>query len=309
MNKSNFISDEMVEKENAVKYFPEFFTKDLNISSKYNLEDLKLKYLEYCERYFTNPSNYNADDRVMVIGAYDYMKKIMKIQKEFSLQNDVSKKVLNTYEKLILTVSHYSFIIHWENSYGQKQNKTNKQILLEISMFKPAIIKTLENVDKYLKKIDKPEKIDSFYIDLIGKLESLVDELVVCNERLLQAQNNYHVTWDSTMRPEYNEYPTSYHELGERKKEWRQMRNKTLHSILSFYEEINNINHKVCHKIAELNDSKYNEENTDDVDQLYNYTMRKIVSSPNYYCYLNNEERENFTKQNKIKKLQLKNKD
>lgn len=306
MEKTNFIY-EANSKANAIKFFPNFFGEDLNVSRECTLEDLKKRYLNYCEEYFTK---FNPDDdynRIMIKRAYDYVQQMIEEQVKFEPNKNITKKLLTSYEELISAISEYQFIPHWKNSYSDTQNSSNQQILFEISLLKPVLTKTLENIDSFLEKVSSPEKIGVFYTELIKKLEDLIKSLDDSRDELVEAEISYHDTWNTTMRPSwYHKSPTSYSELGETKKLWRLKRNEACHTILSFFQEIEKINIAVHYATVAFKSQNSVTTNTTEVSELYHCGVENIRKGPHYYCYLSSDERKNITKQNSLKKVHVK---
>lgn len=56
---------ELNSKKNALKYFPSLFEKDFNISINKTIKDLREKYLNYCEKYFTLESGNDYDKQMI----------------------------------------------------------------------------------------------------------------------------------------------------------------------------------------------------------------------------------------------------
>lgn len=292
-------------KEMAVKYFPCFFGNDLNVTTKYDINELEKQYLRYCKKYSTIYSTNSADERFYIQMAYEYMKNILKEQTKFEVNSHITKSILQSYKSLISTMSTYSFNPHWANSYGALQNETNKKILLEISLFHPFFTGVLKNIDNYLEKVSEPGKIDVFYCELIKNLENLNDRLDNKNSELLNAQYEYHNTWNEAKRG-YRGGSTDS-DLGFTKKNWRLARNNACHCILNFFKELEGINKALYCEAFKRNEENYAiPDDTTAISETYNNGIANIVKSPNYFCYLNEKEKEELTQQKILKKNQSK---
>ncbi len=303
-------------KEMAVKYFPSFFGKDLNVTTRYDVKKLESEYLKYCVKYFTIYENNSDRERFYIQMAYEYIKKILTEHTKFEVNSKLVNNILQSYNQLVSTVSAYSFTARYPTSYGDSQNDTNKKILLQISLFQPVLISVLKNIDNYFETISEPEKIDGFYCELISKLEELKKLLDNSNEKLSNAQDEYHETWDATNRSNYymmferglRSHTRTQSQLGEAKKEWRLNRNKACHSILNFFKELENINIALYYGTFEFDKQNYGVDNdTLEVSELYNNGVRNIVNSPNYFCYLNETEKQEVAIQKILRKIQSKN--
>lgn len=301
----------MKTKEMAIKYFPDFFGKDFNVTTRYNINDLEREYLKYCVSYFKIYSEESCNDRINIQLAYEYMKTILTEHTKFQVNSKLANSISQSYDKLISTMSSYEFKPKWDNSYGALQNNTNKNILLEVSSFQPFLKIVLKNIDAYFDCVSEPEKIDGFYCELVSKLEELKESLDNSNEKLKIAQDEYHDNWNATNRSwEYNYYGESKtssctnSELGEAKKEWRLMRNNACHSILNFFRELENINKALYYGTFRIDEQKRDiDYNILQESKFYNGVVNYIVKSPNYYCYLDKDERKKLGQQNVLRKI------
>ena len=295
-------------KEMAIKYFPGFLGKELNVTTGYKIEDLENEYLQCCVKYFTIYSTNSANERFFIQMAYEYIKTILTEHNKFEVNSSLANNILNSYNKLVSTMSAYRFCPNWKDSYGALQNDTNKKILFEISLFQPVLISVLKNIDNYIGTISAPGKIDEFYCDLISKLEELKNSLDSSYEELSNAQQEYHATWDANYRRERGMNFRTKSELGEAKKEWRLSRNDACHSILNFFRELENINIALYYGTFKYDEQNYGiDDETLEVSESYNNGVKNIVKSPNYFCYLNETEKKEIAQQKILRKLQSKN--
>jgi len=289
-------------KKNALKYFPTFFRKDLCVSSHLGLPDLETQYLNYCVKYFTNYSYQGCSERFDIQTAYEYLKTILTNQQNIKINSKISNKVLDSYKSLIWTISNYHFIPHRKGSYGDKQNETNQRLLFEISLLTPVLYSISKNIDLYLENISESE-IDGFYCTLIYKLNNMTKSLNNSNNDLKRYQQKYYDTWNLVNRPGYHQQPSSYTDLGYAKKEWRLSRNKAVRKILEFYKELESINIALYYGTFEYSDKNYGlDQATIEISQNYNNGINNIINGPNYFCYLNDEEKEEIAIQKILKK-------
>lgn len=240
-------------------------------------------------------------DKIMIKKAYDYMKNMLETSgKTYQTKSEITKQILTAYEKLIATITEYGFNKRWKNSYGDNQNRTNKQILSEISLLKPMLIMVLKNIDLHFNEINDITEISFFDNQLREKLEKLIEQLNCASQRLVNSETDYHVIWESTYRNKYwNKLgPATASDLGKAKLKWKSSRNNACHTILDFYREIKEINISL--------QSKNMTYTIDEANELYNYGIENIKRGPNYYSYLNEEERKNLTEQNILRKRKLK---
>lgn len=298
MQKKEFFR-EAEEKANAMKYFRDFFEMDLSISNDKTFGELRKEYLNYCEEYFTRFGQDNEIDKLNIKMAYNYMKNILKQrQKTYQNKSDITKQVLDGYEILLEAITGYSFITQGPNTCGGKQNRTNKQIVFEISSLKPMLIMVLENIDAHFEKIIDVTKISYFDIQLMERLKELTQELSESIENLLDARDDYYDIRNLTINSKYYSGDAKFFGLGKAKKEWKTAKNNACCTILNFYREMKDINmslptEEMVHTIEETN-------------TLFECGMKNIVSGPNYYCYLSEEERKSIIEENMARKRKLK---
>ena len=207
----------------------------------------------------------------------------MQEQKEFSAHSRITEKVLTSYDELIKEIGNYHFRISGENSYGANQNETNKQILLELSLLYPFLMRTLQNVDFYIPKVQVPDEIGDFEIELIENLNRLAKALTENKDHLQATRDFYHQQWFNAVRL----HKISYSDLGNIRKNWRLKRNKACVSILSFFEELEEINMAIHYKTFQLDEI---EKKSLDINQRADLGIDHIKKGANYYCYLTREE-------------------
>lgn len=273
-----------------MKYFPSFFGSDFCILREKTLVELRKEFLDYCESFFLRNIEEDYTKKMQIKEAYDYMRNMLeKRVRTYETKSEIARKVLESYEGLIATLANYRFKAHRETSYGANQNRTNQQILFEISLLKPMLVKVLDNINLHFTKIEDVTKVSSFDNELREKIEGLIEELEDAHRELEITETHYHKTWAlAQIGGESDSY------LGETKLEWKLARNNACRAILDFYREINAINMSL--------QPEYMVYPLEETAVLYSEGVGNIMSGPNYYSYLSKETRDNLTKQNILRK-------
>jgi hypothetical protein len=296
MNKYEFINRKEF-KENAYKYFKDFFQEDLSVSKNCNLKKLRGYYIKYCKEYFTKFGTINDNIREDIIKAYTYMESEINTNKKLETKSNICNRVRSSYDELLKLIANYSFKSRWLNSYGDTQNKANKAIILDISLLRPILENTLYNIDQILNESDN----DDFKTELIVRLEREENNLKQQTRNLKLAMNEYHDTWDFLNGRAAIGYACTWlkaSDLGEAKKDWRKKKNEACHEVLKFYENIELLN-----RYALIGTFDKVPNYTLDLTILLELGLENIKNSPYYYSYLNNEEKNTIEETNKVKKL------
>ena len=305
MDKKEFKKKKYI-KEKALELFPECYSRSLRVSTYYaddSLDRLKEYIIEYFENGIFNPKlvGFNADRVSDIINAYDLVKKEYYQEEKFNLKNTTVKKLFNAYNDLITNIGTYRFNRHRYGSYGDRQNKSNREILLDISMLYPVLLETLEKADVYIN--ENSDAFRLFVAQLLEKIETWTNILKETDTNLDIAKANYHNTWSFYNRSYYlRERFRPELSLGEYKKEWKLKRNEACHTIYEFYQDIMMINKAIGYESIDVDESSYSLE-VSETEALYNYAMENIVTGPNYYCYLNEDEKEEDMDVNILKKM------
>lgn len=296
---SNYIEEKRL-KESALEFFPEFFNRNLELDNC-SLVRLKEKYLNYCIEYFEKYGPESTYERMMIKKAYDYIELSIKQEIAFKTETSPTQDVLHKYEALISEIGNYHFNPRRDTSYGGKQNTTNGQILLELSLFKPILTKTLTKIDKYLKSIWLQD-VNEFYLELVERLENLNDGLNDARITLEQARTSYHSSWNDANR---SFGLTTDYILGEEKKIWRKARNSACHTLMDYYREIQEINVALYYgSFNYMNPINKTDLETSEITRLYQYRMNELRNSPNYFCYIGEEEKQELSNQKVLRKEQ-----
>lgn len=211
----------------------------------------------------------------------------------YKFQSEICRHLMISYDELINEIADYNFNFHWTTSYGAKQNRTNKQILLELSLLKPVLQRVLENIDFHFNKV-KNVSIMTYENQLKEELEKLIKLIEDTSKELLEAKINYHETWLLAKKRLW----TTASDLGKAKLNWKLARNNACQVILTFYEEIIKINNAL--QTEEMIHT------LDSVIGLYNSGIKNIIMGPNYYSYLSMEDRKKLTEKNIARKRKKK---
>lgn len=301
MDKKDFLKEKYF-KEKALELFPECYSKDLMVSTSFpNALAILNKYIaEYFEKGVLNPnsSKYDASKVTDIENAYYLVKKEYNREDNIGFEYVNVDELFEAYNSLISNIGDYHFIAHRKNSYGGNQNKSNKAILLEISMLYPVLLDTLEKVEKYYD-----DKGDNLFADEIDdKISYWTNIFKLADENLCVAKDNYHKAWTYYNRGSY--YVSGFEselDLGEYKKNWKLRRNEACNSIYEFYQDVMKINKAIDYESFDVDETSYSLE-VSEIEELYNYAMENIATGPNYYCYLSGLEREEDRNVNVLKK-------
>lgn len=303
MDKEEFLKQKYI-KEKALELFPECYSRDLSISTSYwenSLECLKKCIIDYFEKgYFTpNSSKYDVRKISDLRDTYVLVKNEYYREENLKFENVAVDKLFNAYNALTSNISDYHFNAHRKHSYGGNQNKSNKDILLEISMINPVLLDTLEKADGYI--VYNSDGFRLFVAELFDKIEFWTDELKEASRDLEIAKSNYQKTWNSVNRRYHYGCKATNSDLGASKKDWKLKRNEACHTIYEFYQDVMLINKAIDYESFDVDETSYSLK-VSEIEELYNYAMENIATGPNYYCYLTPEERIEDRNANVLKK-------
>lgn len=298
MSKSAFWENEQ-SKDFALRYFDYFFDYSFNVTTRYSLENLENKYMDYCKSYFVRFSPQADTERREIQIGYEYVKTFLTNQATFETNSHIVKCVLEWYGNLLKSMASYSFLPMRSNTYGFHQNETNERILLELNLFQPFLNEVLDNINKYLETVVKPDDIDEFYCELIGKLKRMIYKLKTSRDKLDVAQHNYHATWSSIASKLYY-HPIS--DLRECTNNWRLARNNSCHSVLGFFEGLADINLALSCGTFRYAEEGYADSVDTSVNEKYDEAISCIVGSPNYFCYLTPDEKREIAHQKVLRR-------
>lgn len=262
-----------------IKYFPKYLDSGLNIVTNYSLNDLEDDYIKYCKEYFVKFDYFDETDRIFerrdIFDAYQFLQYYLNKYEEYRLNSPILNNLMHSYQKLLLSISTYRYKGAPTESYSYRKNKTNNQLLFDLSLFWEFVNYVLLETDEFLTNPDS--KSGEFNNELITKLETLTKKMDECANNLLRAR-----------------------------KKRRLARNEVCACAVQFLRDLKNI----CIALT-YNSFSYTKDDASFVMEnkihliFYNDCLSNIISGPYYYCYLNNDEKDEITKQNiKRKKLE-----
>ena len=182
--------------------------------------------------------------------------------KLFLNKNTITEEIKILLTTLIKELENYKFQPNKKNGYGDNQNKTNKQILSEIKYITPLIINYLNNINFDIKINKSPKYIE--------KLIYLKNSLDISIKYLTESKEEYFDTWE-----QHKKYGGYINLIGKNNKNWKKERNNACKNILNLYKELHIINNSILNKQKDID-------------------LNIINNSQNYFCYLNNNEKQNI---------------
>ena len=272
------------------------FSKEIEMKKKavlyFNGYDLEREY-----DFYSNSAMFSSEIDDIKDG-YEYMRNLINEKNSFDFKSKQINDFLYSYIRLVSQIRAYNFNYSFDNSKGYHQSKANNNIIIEISLFQDVINNILTNIDNNSKYVNKT---DELYIN--SKLANLKDNLDYSYNELLYNQGNYHRAWKNIAHPTLYYKGRNYtkQELGDYKNLWKISKNESCHTILDCIKELNNLNNFLEQEL--LKSTNYNPEcSSYEINELYKNILKQIVKSPNYFCYLNEQEKEDLKNQKELKK-------
>ena len=286
-------------KDYAEEYFPGFVRPDFSVVGVKSVSELEKKYQDYLLKYFRKFGEERDLERYHIQRGYDYLSDQMKTRKDIHFEHPLLKDLFQTYERCIFSISQYHFLPQSDHSVGAKQNKANRNMMLELSAFRPFVIGVLEKIDRRLSTMDEDQEVTDFDLEIAEYAEDFASKLEVVCDRLNTSEENYHKAWNErTNRGIFTRYATSNQEVGAARKAWRLEKNAASHELLMFFKELNLVN-------TALNAGSFQYDMTRDRDilnQQYEEDMEIIKNSPNYYSYLDENTRKSLDREKTYQK-------
>lgn len=303
------IDEDIKNMKNASCYFQEFMQNNLADAYTHWNKDSYLHEIKSKLYFILNNGSYikdgrrtfiNEDDLLKLIETFQYISIKIVEEKNIKFESKDITAIYSKYKELVQEISNYYFISHGENSYGATQTRANSDILIYLFALKGLLIDALKELDSFLKLDTSISDEKNLKNDLLNKLEIMLGEMDNTVTEASQARDKYHENWDLSCRTR-RKYRTVFHsDLGRLKKEWRLNKNKACRMILNTYEEIINLNKQIDDYF------KLNKKSSENMSKKYQYFMERLTKSPNYYCFLTQEEIEKISEENKTKKLERK---
>lgn len=280
----DYVNDNIYNKEKALTYFKDIYDNGLNIKNNITMENIDKIYLDYCKKYMTLFGNYAVYERQDIITAYKYLQEQMKYKNKTKTNISILNSLIKSYEELTNKIGEYRFNIHSENQ--NTQNISNREMLTDVSMFKPILYKVIIDINNYI--------LENENNDLIENIIKLKDDLDMQCLHLHLKENDYFKIWNKVYIDKIHNDKYNIQSLGKAKNTWKKEKNKSLKLILDFYKELVNI---------EKNISK---ETYNELKKEYEDKYKDIKNGKYYYSYLSQDEIHSSSLDNKIRKLSLK---
>jgi len=286
------VTEELKSREAAKKYFPNYFrnlTGEFII--RYNKEDFQREYQKYLVKYFND--EIDVEERNNIKLGYDYLDDIYS--KDINISN--KRKTVGTiyrlwyeYTGLEKQIAAYRYTARWDDSKGAIQNSVNLQILEQLSLFNPIIYDICTTICKNTKEDKLSKKIKQ---ELENKLDKLALDLNEARNKLYYYEGCYHEDWDHCARPVYYTKKATPKDLAQSMNEWRKSRNEACFTMLEFVRKLIEINIAVYYNTFDYQNEQYGlDEHLIQKINYYNECMKYIRHSKNYFCYLDEDEKQ-----------------
>lgn len=271
------------DRKNAIDILGKLFDKSLRFSyyicdradyAEYQIMNASKDYVER-QLYFRRKFSPEA-----VSSAENYVRNGNEKYKNFKLTNRKSVILYDTYLGLLQELGEYDFVADDDNTYGDKQNKTNRNILLYFTLFEDEIMQALKLLDTNIN--NNPE---------------LKEKMVMLEENLQQAINllytkrtHYHNTWNNMNRPSLSlkYFDVSSASMSRSKKNWRLERNRACRTALQFIKWLEDLV------------IKYNPEFKSNFKDYIKY----LRNQPYYFCFIDDQQKKQLEEAKRLRKEQ-----
>ena len=297
---------ELEGKKLAEEYFRDFIRPDYTIVSAKTKEELGDRFNDYSRLYSTMFGEQSDVHRYPIQKAYEYLLTQKEKAEDTTFEHYDIEGLYKAYERVMFLIGQYEFRPRHMYSTGDTQNKANKNMLLELSMFRSFVIGVLKKIDKTVPS-DESDEITDFHVSLLNYVEDFTTRLNQTYDNLNEKEEMYHTVWTQAVEPPFLATRASMKELGSAKKEWRVAKNEACHELLMVCKDLNLINTIINRRQSnipfDLGDDEFTERFSEGIEN--------IKSGPNYYSYLctpcKKQEIKSKTYQKKARKEQNKN--
>lgn len=302
------IQEQLKAREYAKRYFPNYFNYLIG-KSNYSYNEFQSKYIQYLEAYFND--ELDGEKRSSIKSAYNYINSICLRDTELSDKESVSglvHRIWEQYRNLIEQIATYKFDTESENTKEYIQNTVNIQITDQISLFDPLIHDICITINDKIKTepLTKPHNEHLIDRHLKYRLDYMGKALNDAQNNLFDSQSIYHEAWNNYTNPECIEDQISDSELDIYSNDWRKARNKACQTILSFVGGMVELNLIAFYNAIDYKNTKQElDEETLQKINYYNACLKYLQHSSNYYCYLDDTEKEKLALQKTLKKEKL----
>ena len=180
------------------------------------------------------------------------------------------------------------------------QNKINKQILDQLSLFNPLIYDTCLIVSEKIKNGELSKK---YVNQLLYKVENLYNKLNDTRNILSYAEDGYHEDWNRCVRSIGFSKKVSLNDLGNSSNDWRKARNDACYIMLKFAYEMLEIDVATYYGTFDYKNEQYGlDKHTVQKINYFNDCIKHLQHSNNYFCYLDKEDKQEIAIQKVLRK-------
>lgn len=296
------IIEELKAREAAKKYFPNNFSiLTGEFILRYTKEDLQREYQKYLIKYFND--ELDVENRNNIKLGYDYLDDVYS--KDINISDKektagIIYRLWYEYTGLEKQIAGYRYTARWDDSKGAIQNSVNLQILEQLSLFNPIIYDTCTTISKKIKenKLSNEQKKE-----LENKLDKLALDLNDARNILYYNKGCYHEDWAHCVRPTYFTKRATLKDLAQSMHEWRKSRNEACFTMLEFVRKLIEIDIAVYYNTFDYQNEQYGlDEHLIQKINYFNECMKYIRHSKNYFCYLDEDEKQELAIQKTLKR-------
>lgn len=281
------IQQKIDDRKNAVNILGGLFDKSLHIKEMLYTGcelyyEFEIKYAQ--DRYIYSQEYWGRKiDEQNLDKALQYVRAEINKYRDFSLNTPQAQKAFNAYVDILEELGKYEFVARDDNTYGDNQNKTNKNILLYFTLFEDEIMQAIKILDE---NVTNNEEIEY-------KLNRGAELLKYEQMHLQGARKQYHDTWDCN-----NHWQRAYEKgvyenmtetnLGRDKKYWKIRRNRSCNVLLKFIKKIEELA-KQCDWDIQIGFKDY---------------LKYLRKQPYYFCFIDDQQKKQLEEAKRLRKEQ-----
>lgn len=253
----------------AISIFPDLFDNNFHLRQDASLDKLNQLYDKFKAGQLQNVISYWQLQEIQ--GAYNYVKDLIENRYKPD-ERKISYSIYEQYYLLINEIAKYHFVYQnkEKKTGGYYQNLNNKAILFELSLLEPCLNDMLKHLDSVYERSSTEEEKNA----IVYKCINLGALLNMSYSSLAECKSDYQI--------ENQKERINFSDLGMAKWHWRKFKNISCQDIIRFYECFDK-----DFGIPYPSKGFYNK-----------YTI-ELKKSPNYYCFLTNDEIKEQSKKNK----------
>ena len=282
------IQQKIDDRKNAIKILGKLFEKSLRIDEGlyksgelYCEHEIKYAYDSYIEtqKYFKREIDVENLDK-----AYQYVRDEINKYRGFCLNTPQAKKGFYAYVGILEELARYEFVADDDNTYGDNQNKTNRNILLYFTLFEDKIMQAIKILDE---NVTNNEEIEY-------KLNRGAELLEYEQRHLSGARKSYHNSWDcnNNWRRAYErgvyDKDRTVADLSHDKKYWRVRRNSSCNALLKFIKNIEEMARECDHNFK---------------SNFKDY-IKYLRNQPYYFCFIDDQQKKQLEEAKRLRKEQ-----